>query len=129
MGVIRRTGIIRAAKLRFKASYTVEASYVMAIVLMSLAALIGAACRQSQEETATMRLQHMVELMRSQEEEDERTFEGAAWSGNARREGNKVVGSVSGDGWSKEIEVKIHEPEDMMRMLTIFDGLGDLPIS
>ncbi len=108
-----------------RASYTVEASCVMAVTLMSLAMLIGTAYRRSREETGIMRLHHLVELVRGQEEEKEMDIAGTAWKGSVRRESSGGAGSVRGDGWGKEIEIHAHEPENMMRMLTIFDHLEE----
>ena len=94
----------------------------MAIVLFSLAALIGTAFDRSRETAGTMRLQHALEMMRGQADEERKEFSASAWSGSAEKDGDQVTGSVCGNGWQKEISVHIHEPENMMRMLTIFDG-------
>jgi hypothetical protein len=114
----------RTWEKKFSASYTVEASYVMAIVLLSLSVLIRTAYGRYQEETAVMRLHHVVEQLRGQEGEEEngRTFgpSSGGWSGQVKRNSGKVQGSLEGEICSKEIEEQIHEPENMMRKVSIW---------
>ena len=81
-------------KRRFSASYTVEATYVLAITLLALSVLICSGYTKYKEETGIMRLHHMVEQVRGQEQKEDRSH----------------------------IEVKNHEPENMMRLTTIFQA-------
>ncbi len=107
----------------FQASYTVEASYVMAIVILSLAVLIRAAYGQCTEITGIMRLHHMIELVRSKEDSAEMEVSLSGMNGSVIRKGGEVSGAASGSAWEKEIRVAVHEPEKWMRMLTIFDPM------
>lgn len=98
------------------AGITVEASYVMALVLMVLAVLIRTALGQCRYTTQVMRLHHVTEQLRYQETDEERT-----WShGQVRRKNGHVDGYAKTDGWEKTITEKAHEPEEILRMLTIF---------
>lgn len=74
-----------------------------------------------------MRLQHMVELVRGQNEEKKMTFTAAGTDGYCERKEKTAEGRIQGDGWQKEIAVDVHQPESFMRMLTIFqnDGGGE----
>lgn len=116
----------RKGKRRYglHASYTVEASYIMSIVLLSMSLLVRSAYVNCRQETGIMRLHHMVEWMRGQEENQASEISSAAWQGKVKRNGAKVEGDVHGVGWQKEISAEAHEPENMMRMLTVFDGLS-----
>lgn len=123
---------MRESKVFFPASYTVEAACVMAVVLLSLAFLIGRAGSLYRRETGIMRLHHMVELSRGQEEETRFDFASAGAEGYSRREGRKAEGAVTGHNWRKEISADVHEPETFLRMMTIFqkdgsreEGYGD----
>ncbi len=112
------------------ASFSIEASYVMAIVLMALSLLIREAYFRCRQTTGAMRLHHTVELAKGQEQEDIWEISGDAWFGQTERDrdafGNaRITGSASGDGWEKEIRENAHEPENMMRLLTVFDGLSE----
>ncbi len=125
---------LKKGKRYCRASYTVEASYIMAIVLASLALLIQTAFDRYREETGIMRLHHVVEQLRGQMTETERDLSDASWQGSVRVkdnriwsldnlpwEGPEVTGSVEGNGWQKEIRAHVHSPEDMMRMMALAD--------
>lgn len=107
------------------ASYTVEASYVMAVVILSLALLIRTAYGRYLEAVGIMRLHHIVEFMRGQEKSEQRDFSVTDGTGNVVRKKDKVLGNVSGGTWKKEISAGVHRPEDWMRMLTIFDKMAE----
>lgn len=107
------------------ASCTVEASYVMAIVILSLALLIRTAYEQCRETTGVMRLQHIVEFVRCQEDGQQKEFSFQDISGNALRKVDTVYGTAAGSDWKKEIESDVYEPENRMRMLTIFDNMAE----
>ncbi len=114
-------------KKRYKASYTVEASYIMAIVIFALAVLIRSSYAQCQETTGQLKLHHMVYQLRGQETGEEMDFAVGQWDGSVKRERNLIKGRLHGDGWNREIEVQVHAPEEMMRRMTIFqpDGQGE----
>lgn len=107
---------------KYSASYTVEASYIMAMVLLALAVLIRAAYTQCREETGIFRLHHVVEQLRGQETQIQKEFSGGTWRGQAHRDETQVMGKVQGQTWEKEIQADVYEPEEMMRMLTIFEA-------
>ncbi len=105
---------------KFSASYTVEASYIMAITLFLLSALIRVGYTRYKEETGIMRLHHVVEQIRGQEQEAERTLDTGGRKIKVERTETQVKGSLRFQYEQKVIEVKLHEPENMMRMMTIF---------
>lgn len=107
------------------ASFTVEASYVMTIVLLSLAFLIRTAYKECREVTGIMRLHHMVEFARCREDETPGEFSFQTVRGSVLKKGDKVYGTAVGENWQKEIESGIFEPESRMRMLTVFDNLAE----
>lgn len=111
--------------LELPASITVEASYVMAIVLLSLACLIGVAYDRCREYTAVMTLHYHVERMRGQEAEKKADLASASWKGQVKRDEKRVIGQAEGEGWSKVITVDIHMPEEFMRKAAAAkEGLG-----
>ncbi len=111
--------------LELPAVMTVEASYVMAIVLLSLACLIGVAYDRCREYTAVMTLHYHVERLRGQEEEKKSDLMFGGWKGQVKREEKQVIGLAEGEGWSKEIMVDIHMPEEFMRKAAAAEeGLG-----
>lgn len=95
----------------------------MAMVLLSLAMLIQTAYSRCRQETGIMKLHHTVEMLRCREDETSWDFSSGAWTGQAEKDAGQVCGSAYGEDWKKEITLKIREPEQMMRMLTVFDGM------
>jgi len=113
---------------KLAASYSVEASYIMAITLLALSVLIRNAYAKYAEETNIMWMHHIVEQFRGREmdEEDaERKFGGGEWNGMVTRNEKEVEGVVRGGQKEKEIQARVHEPEEMMRMMTIFQAGGE----
>lgn len=98
------------------ASLTVEASYVMAIVIVALAVLIRTAYSQCARTTDVMKLHWRVEQLRCQEEDQEKAIE----RGQVTRESGRVEGYIKCAGWEKEISAGAHEPEEALRLITIF---------
>lgn len=112
---------------RMAASYSVEASYIMAMTLLALSVLIRSACAEYREETNIMRLHHIVEQFRGWDEDGEkkeRQISGGEWKGRINRYEKVVEGILKSRTKDREIEAKIHAPEDMMRMTTIFQTEG-----
>ncbi len=89
----------------------------MTIVLLSMSLLIRTAYERCREDTGMMRLHQMVEYVRCQEDEQQR--------GGALRKGDKVYGIIESGSRHREIEAGVHEPENRMRMLTIFDNMTE----
>lgn len=104
-------------------SYAVEASVVMAVILLALAVLIQTAFRQCRQVTGMMRMHQMVELLRHGEEDsaDTLTVGGSAYRIEAGRSGSRAEGTLTGDGWSRGIRQGVFEPEAFMRMLTLIE--------
>lgn len=116
-GPVRKCYGLRQGNGCLSASYTVEAAYVMTIVLLSMLLLIRTAYERCRENTEMMRLHQMVEYVRCQEDGQQR--------GGALRKGDKVYGTMESGGRHREIEAGVHEPENRMRMLTIFDNMTE----
>lgn len=106
-----------------EASLTVEASYVMAMVILSLAVLIRTAYSQCARTTAVMKLHWRVEQLLGQEEDQDKALD----HGQVSREDGKVEGYIRTAGWEKEISVGVHEPEEALRLITIFEPDHDGP--
>ena len=118
----------KSIETEWKGSLTVEASCVMAVVLFSLAALIGKAGQIHDETAAAMVLHEGVEKCRHENAE-------AFFKRNAglmlrytdltvsiQERGAKKTGKVKGGDWEKQIEMKEFRPEEFMRMVTGITG-------
>lgn len=105
---------------KFSAGYTVEASYIMAMVLLSLSVLIRSGYTKYKEETGIMRLHHVVEQLRGQEKEEDKVLNLGEWNIEAGRFKTKAEGTFKDRGRQKKIQAGVHEPENMMRLLTVF---------
>lgn len=106
----------KAGNAMAAASLTVEASYVMAMVIVALAVLIRAAYSQCARTTDAMKLHWRVEQLRCQEDDQEKALE----RGQVTRESGKVEGYIKSAGWEKEISAGAYEPEEALRLITIF---------
>lgn len=106
---------------KLSGSYTVEAALVMSVVLFSIVALIQFAYLQCRQTVGIMRLQCMVEILRHQEDESETQITSGSESYKLQvvKYGNLIQGSVRGDGWGLDIESRIFEPEEFIRMLAL----------
>ena len=112
----------KSIETEWKGSLTVEASCVMAVVLFSLAALIGKAGQIHDETAAAMVLHEGVEKCRHEKSirsEDAEAF--------CKRNAGLMLrytdlGKVKGGDWEKQIEMKEFRPEEFMRMVTGITG-------
>lgn len=113
--------ILRGLRRSCEGSYSVEAAFVMGVVLFAMVALIQTAYAQCRQTTGRMRLQEMVEVLRHRESEagDSLMLEAAAYQLQAKKGQFKVKGRAEGDNWSLEIESDRYEPEEFMRLLTL----------
>lgn len=123
-------------KGKLKGSYTVEAAFVMAIVLWALIVSIQTAYRLRDEVVGAMALEETAQRLRHNETEP--PDEAAMWA--ARRAGDpfswkkydfqiKVTGNpVTGrkvkawgtaGTWKLELEQGVFDPENFLRMLTL----------
>lgn len=107
-------------RLRFpklSASLTVEASYVMVMVILALAVLVRAAYVQCGRTTDVMRLHYAVEQLRYREDDQKK----ALLRGQAERKNAQVEGYIDARTWKKEITVKVYEPEEILRKIAVFE--------
>lgn len=102
------------------AGIAVEASYVMAMVILALAVLIKGAYGQCRRITRVMNLHCAVQMRRSQEEPQEKSW---PW-GYVSIESGRVKGYMRSGAWEKQITVPFHEPEETLRKLTIPEEMG-----
>lgn len=70
---------------KIQASYTVEASYIMSMVILSLAVLIRAAYGQYLDKTSLFLMNYAVERLYGQEENKSEALQYGSVSGNAVR--------------------------------------------
>lgn len=106
----------------------------MAVVLFSLAALIGKAGQIHDETAAAMVLHESVEKCRHEKnirsEDAEAFFKRNAGlmlrytdlTVSIQEKGAKKMGKVKGGDWEKQIEMKEFRPEEFMRMVTGITG-------
>ena len=113
------------------ASYTVEAAAVMSLVLLVLCTLIQNAYRIHDETCGAMALQQRVEKLRHQEKGDRINIEreqrvsrllSKEWRLETSVNRNTVKGEIQNNGWSIKLETEIYDPENFMRMISIFDN-------
>lgn len=125
-------------KKQFQGSYTVEASFIMAIVIWAIMVSIQAAYCLRDETAGAMALQEAVQCLSHGEETDPEEAREAglrkagnpfAWKGyefQLERKGNIVTGwRVQGSGragnWSLEIHQGVFEPENFLRKISLLD--------
>ena len=108
---------------KYKASLTVEASYVMAMVVFALAVLVRTAYSRCVETAEVMKLHWRVEQLRYQEEDREKSLN----FGQVVKSSGKVEGYIHDGDWEKESAAGVHEPEEALRLITMFefDGQAD----
>lgn len=102
---------------RVSASMTVEASYIMVMVLLSLAVLIRTAYVECGKTAKIMELHRAVERLRFGEEAQEKRLP----HGQAKRDKDQVEGYIEGGSWKKEILSGVYEPEEMLRKIAAFE--------
>lgn len=110
-------GMRKYANVRMAASFTVEVSYVMAMVIFALAMLVRTAYSQCVETTEVMKLHWRVEQLRYREEDQEKALD----NGQVSKSSEKVEGYIHLEGWEKEITAGVHQPEEALRLITIFE--------
>ena len=119
---------------KIQASYTVEASYIMSIVILSLAVLIRAAYGQYRDKTSLFLMNDAVERLYGQENNKNETLQYGLASGNAERTKSQVTGTIRCQDRVRSIQKRVHESEEVLWMMTIFqknkevgDHGGQLP--
>lgn len=125
-----------AAFVRKQGSITVEAACVMAVVLFSLAALMGNAGRIHDETVSAMVLHEAVEKCRHEKglniREAEQFFKEhkglqlrfTDFGISIQEKGEKRTGKATGGHWEKQIEGTAFRPEVFLRKITLITG-GD----
>jgi len=123
---------------RFNGSYTVEAAFVMAIVLWALLFSIQTAYRLRDEVVGAMAMAESVERLRHNETElpDEASLWAARRAGRSfswgkyeflvSMTGNPITGrrvkaSGAGGSWKLEMEQRVFDPENFLRLLTLMN--------
>ena len=125
-------------KKRLKGSYTIEAAFVMAMVLWALLFSIQAAYRLRDEVVGTMALQEAVERLRYNE--TERPEEVSLWASKragspfswkqyefkVRISGNSITGrnvkaAGAGGSWKLDLEHDVFDPENFLRLISLID--------
>lgn len=122
--------------MRKQGSITVEAACVMAVVLFSLAALIGNVGRIHDETVSAMVLHEAVEKCRHEKglniREAEQFFKEhkglrlrfTDFGISIQEKGEKRTGKATGGHWEKQIEGTAFRPEVFLRKITLITG-GD----
>lgn len=105
------------------ASMTVEASYVMAVVLLSLSVLIRTAYIRCGKTAEVMELHRAVERLRFGEEAGQKK---TLPHGQAERGTRQVEGYLNAGPWEKEIISEIYEPEEVLRKMAVFEKNGQV---
>lgn len=125
-------------KKKLRGSYTVEAAFVMALVLWAIMVSVQASFKLRDETVGAMALQCAVQRLRhGEEEEPDRAARMAghmagtpfSWRScqfGLKKKGNPIIGyQVSGTGeggdWRLEIKQDKFDPENFLRMLTLTD--------
>lgn len=124
-------------KGRLKGSYTVEAAFVMAVVIWVLFVSIQAGYRLRDQVVGSMAFAEAAQRLRHNETEQQdeainwaakRAGQPFSWkqydflikrSGNPIT-GESVKGSVGVGGWKMEFKQGVFDPEDFLRRLTLF---------
>lgn len=117
--------------MSLKASFTIEASLVMSILLLSVVSLIQFAYRIHDEVLSSMVLQETVEIARHLEDDK---WEDTVSSGQKKARylmswekcqihlkvwDMGVSGTAAGGKWRKELESHIFNPEKWIRILSL----------
>lgn len=127
-----------AMNSKLQGSYTIEAAFVMAIVLWTLLFSIQAAYRLRDEVVGAMALEECLQRLRHSETDQPsevalwavrragRPFSWKEYEFQAYFSGNFMTGEkveVSGGGgrWKLELEQKVFDPEKFLRMATLIN--------
>ena len=96
---------------KIQASYTVEASYIRSMVILSLAVLNRAAYGQYLDKTSLFLMNYAVERLYGQEENKSEALQYGSVSGNAVRTKIQVTGTIRGQDHMRSIQKRVHEPD------------------
>lgn len=111
---------------RLKASYTIEAAYVMAILFLSLSVMILSAYRVHDKTTGAMAVQESVEKLRHMEDREKdhdvkvkTVYLRDEYEIQTKAAGKNIIGKGKGASWKLEIQTKRYEPEGFLRLFSI----------
>lgn len=113
--------------MRLSASYTIEAAYVMAVVLIALVTMILGAYHIHDETAGAMAVQEAVEKSSYLEEvwtgkendEIRKVYLKDSYHVQVKQNGKNITGIGTGMRWSLEIQRKKYEPEGFLRLISI----------
>lgn len=123
--------------IRPAGSFTVEAAYIMAMVLLCISVMVHQAARIRDETAGAMSLHEAVEKGRHEKEADleelaeavlrrtGRPMTFSRYEMNLERHGNRILGSGQGGKRVHEIEAKRFRPETFLRRITLIESLGE----
>lgn len=114
---------------RLSGSYTVEAAWVMAVVVLTVASIIQFGYRLRGQTTAGLILQEAVEVARHEKQlaikDVERLFAGTSVTVALDENGGAVEGKAKFGRWELEIEGHKFRPESFLRKVTLLEQLGE----
>lgn len=121
-------------KSELTASYTIEAAYVMTIVLLALSSLIQLAYQIRRETVSAIYLQQAVEKVRYGEEElrieevqqslNDRTGGAGAdqnWKLGIDKKASDITAHGQVGNWKLVMEDEVFDPENWIRMITLLE--------
>lgn len=118
-------------------SLTVEASCVMAIVLLSMSVMIHEAGRVHDETAGAMNLHEAVEKVRHEKYLNMDEAESAvqrhmghlmsfpSYKVGLERKSGRIKGRGAGGRWTRDIEERAFRPETFLRKITLIESLGE----
>ena len=118
-----------------KGSLTVEAAWIMAMVLLSIAVMLQQACRIHDETKAAMGLHEALEKGRHGSAKELEASASGVQEHLGRlmffpdcdlaikEKGKRIYGEGRGGKWKREIEAERYRPETFLRKITLIEGL------
>ena len=114
---------------RLPGSYTVEAAWVLAVVVLTVASIIQFGYRLRGQTVAGIMLQEAVEVARHEKtleaKDVERLFSGTSVVVSLDENGGAVEGKAKFGRWELEIEGHRFQPEAFLRKVTLLEQLGE----
>lgn len=122
---------------RYQASFTIEAAWIMAIVLTVCATVIRESGRMHDETKTAMLLHETVEKGRHEkgeelEELSEELEESvglllrfSSWDQSVREKNGRFTAEGEGGGWRYVIEMRRFRPESFLRSVTLLEELRE----
>lgn len=141
-----QSGLVRMEEVRMdgwrkkdglEGSYTVEAAWVMSVVLLAIVSVIRFAYGVHDESVGSMVLQEAVEVLRHGEEADQeevrrigldkagRMYSFESYGLELDLGKRKVRGHATGGRWGLEVEQDVFNPEGFLRMWALLEQYGE----